>query len=103
MPARRPTLEEWFLAYQLKRLARGHFYSKLDFRVDVTPLAQRYQERGTSVPLAAVLIKAVALAARDVPEVNVAYFPRLWGDRIVEFAERTVNIPVVLDERGKSH
>lgn len=103
MPVRRLTLEEWFLAYQLRQLNKAHHYTPVLLDVDITGIAQLYLARGQKVPVVAVIIKALALTAQRAPEVNVAYFRTFYGDRLVQFDQATVNMPVLLEENGRSH
>jgi hypothetical protein len=99
---RKPTLDEWFLAHQMRALGRDFFYNPGSLDLDITALCARWQARGERVPYTALVAKALALTARDVPELNRAYLRAPLGDRVVEFAHRSVNLPVALrDERGQ--
>ena len=96
MPVRHPTLEEWFLAHQLERVKRDHFHLTLDMEADVTELAGDHRDGGGRLPVTAVLVKAMALLAREQPVVNRVVFRTWFGMRIWEPAYVAVNVPVVL-------
>jgi hypothetical protein len=98
---RKPTLDEWFLAHQMRHLARDFFFNPGTLDVDVTALSERWQARGERVPWTAVVCKALALTAAQVPELNRAYLRTPLGDRVVEFEHRSVNLPVALRDRGQ--
>jgi hypothetical protein len=98
---RKPTLDEWFLAYQMRSLGRDCFFNPGTLDLDVTALGERWQARGERVPWTAVVAKALALTAVRVPELNRAYLRGPFGDRVVEFAHRSVNLPVALREGGE--
>lgn len=103
MPVRHPTLEEWFLAYQLDRVKRDHFHLTLDMEADVTRLVQDHADAGARLPVTAVLVKAMALLAREQPEVNRVVFRTLLGMRILEPSYVAVNVPVVLADGTGEH
>lgn len=96
MPVRHPTLEEWFLAHQLDRVKRDHFHLSLDMEADVTALARDHRDAGGRLPVTAVLIKALALVAREDPSVNRMVFRTVLGMRVLEPDYVAVNVPVVL-------
>lgn len=102
MPVRKPTLEEWFLAYQLRALARSHVFIPALLELDVSAIAEAYRARGQRPSWTAILVKAMGLATRRVPAVNRAYARSLFGDRIIEFPDISCNLPVTIkgdDER----
>ena len=45
MSARRPTLEEWFLAFQLRRMQRENAYATGSLTVEVTALVNDHAAR----------------------------------------------------------
>jgi hypothetical protein len=99
---RKPTLDEWFLAYQMRALGRDFFFNPASLDLDVTALGERWQSRGERPPWTALVAKALALAAVTVPEINRAYLRTPLGDRVIEFDHRSVNLPVALrDEQGQ--
>jgi hypothetical protein len=103
MPVRPPTLEEWFLAYQLDRVKRDHFHLTLDMEADVTTLARDHEEAGHRLPVTAVLVKAMAVLARENPVVNRMIFRTLLGMRVLEPDYVAVNVPVVLEAGTGEH
>lgn len=103
MPVRAPTLEEWFLAYQLDRVQRDHFHLVLDTEADVTHLADDYRQAGRRLPVTAVLVKAMGLLAQEQPVVNRMVFRTLLGMRILEPGYVAVNVPVVLEAGTGEH
>lgn len=103
MSLRKPTLDEWFLAHQLRALARDSFFNPGTLEVDVTAIVERHRARGSRLSYPALVIKALALTAREVPEINRAYLRTPLGDRVVEFDHVSVNLPVALSENGKSY
>lgn len=103
MGIRKPTLEEWFLAHQLRKMSEGRVYVPVMLELDVTAIAERYRDRDARPPWTAILAKALALTAVKVPEVNRAYVRTLFGDRIIEFSHVSVNVPFVVEEEGRAH
>lgn len=101
MSTRTPTLEEWFTSYQLRKLARDHFYTPIRFRCDARALVDAWAP--DEVPVTAVLVRVMALAAREVPEMNRLYLRTIFGERIVEPGHLTVNLPVILEDGGKRY
>lgn len=102
MPIRKPTLDEWFLDYQLRKAARGHFFLPIAADVDATPIAAAYEARGVKPPWTAIVVKAAALMTERHPLLNRAIFHTFYGTRIVEFERVVVNLPVMLKENGQS-
>lgn len=102
MPVRRPTLDEWFLDYQLRHASSRHFFLPIDVDADVTPIAKAWEERGKKAPWTAIVVKATALMAERHPDVNRAIFHTFYGTRIVEFDKVIVNLPIMLKENGHS-
>ncbi len=101
VPVRKPTLQEWFLAHQLRSLWRGHHYFPVSLDVDVSRVEAVYRERGKPVPYTAIVIKALAVAARREPSINRMYLPTILGPRMVEFDHVSVNLPVVVEKNGE--
>ncbi len=100
MSLRKPTLDEWFSAYQLASLGRDSFHNPGHLEVDITALVRRYQDAGQRLSYPALVMKAYALTARQVPAINRAYLRTPLGDRIVEFDHISVNMPVALYDDG---
>jgi hypothetical protein len=104
---RKPTLDEWFLAHQLRALGRDSFFNPGTLEVDVTAIVERHRARearpSSRLSYTALVIKALALTAREVPEINRAYLRTPFGDRVAEFDHVSVNLPVALRENGKSY
>ncbi len=103
MSTRKPTLEEWFLAYQLRAIGKRHFHLPIFLEADVTAIVERYRDRGARPSYTALAIKALALTARAVPSINRCYFPTVLGDKVIEFDHISVNLPVLLREEGREH
>lgn len=103
MPVRSPTLEEWFLAYQLERVKRDHFHLPFQQDVDVTPLHRAFASRGERLPVTALLIKALGMLARGHPEANRLVFRTPLGMRILEPAYVAVNVPVTYRSGDQEH
>ncbi len=103
MPVRKLTLQEWFLAHQLRKLWREHFYIPMDLDVDISRIEAVYQLRGKPTPYTAILAKALALAAAKRPAMNRMYLRTFYGPRIVDFDHISVNLPVVLNRNGQRH
>lgn len=100
MPARKPSLQQWFLAHQLRRIWSRHCHLPFDLDVDVSRVEAAYAATGRPTPYTAVLIKALALAAARVPAINRMYLPTVFGPKLLEFDHVSVNLPVVLDRGG---
>ena len=94
MRSRRPTLEEWFLAYQLRRIQRDNAFATGSVSVEVTALVRDVASRGEHPAYASLLCKAAALAGRRVPRANRLYLSLLWGDQILEPDGVHINLPV---------
>jgi hypothetical protein len=103
MPVRKPTLQEWFLAHQLKKLGRDHFYVPFDLDADITRVEAAYKEKGKPTPYTAIVVKALAMAAARRPEINRMYLRTLFGPRVVEFDHISVNMPIILNPDGERH
>lgn len=102
MPVRRLSLEEWFLAHQLRHIGRSHFHIPGFMTVDVTALAARWRQRGEAAPFTAIVVKALALAAVRLPEINRVYLRTLLGPRVIDFQRISVNLPVLIEDGRKS-
>jgi hypothetical protein len=103
MSTRAPTLDEWFLAYQLRSLGRDFFYNPAALDVDISAVAERWRARGAKLSYAALVAKALALAAKEVPAINRAYLSTPLGDRVIDFEHISVNLPVALHENGRTY
>ena len=103
MTYRKPHLEEWFLAHQMRSLGRKHVHMPGSLECDISPIVERAAARGEQLSYPAIVIKALAMAAVKVPEINRCYLPTLLGDRVVEFDHISVNVPVALREGGGRH
>ena len=103
MPIRPQTLEEWFSQHQLSALARSHFYIPYDMEIDVSRIVEHYARIGQRAPMTAIVIKAVALAAREHPEINRAVLSTPFGTRVVQFDDVHVNLPVLASHAGQEH
>jgi hypothetical protein len=103
MTVRKPTLDEWFLAYQVRSLNREFFFNPGTLDADITAIVERYRARGVKLSYPALVVKALALTAQKVPEINRAYVRTPLGDRVVEFDHISVNLPVALQENGQTY
>jgi pyruvate/2-oxoglutarate dehydrogenase complex dihydrolipoamide acyltransferase (E2) component len=107
MPVRKLTLSEWFLAYQMRKMAKHHVHLPSFLDIDVTDIVQRFGDalhgERSRPPYTAILVKGIAMAGRRVPAINVAYFRTFYGDRILAFEDVTVSVPVLLDDGGRRH
>ncbi|MCF8059904.1 MAG: hypothetical protein K9K67_11445 [Bacteriovoracaceae bacterium] len=97
---RRPSLDEWFLIYQLKKI-KQQFHIPIYVDVDVTRLANHYQELGVPAPYTLLLIKAASLLIHEEPLVNKAVFHTFYGLRVVEFPYNSVNVPITMIRENK--
>src|SRR5262245_38237165 len=95
---RKPTLDEWFLALQLKQIKKG-FHLPLYLEADVTELSKKFE--GNILPATAVLVKAASHLIHKVPEINKAAFHTMCGIKIAEPKYNGVNLPVELLIDGK--
>ncbi len=103
MPVRKQSLEEWFLCHQLGAIRRNHFHLPFSLEADVSAVARVYSDRNEKVPYTALLIKALAMTAVKVPEINRMVFSTPFGKRVVDFDFNRVNVPVVVEKDGKRH
>jgi len=92
VPVRRPSLEEWFLAYQLDRLKRDHFHLPFYVDVDLAPVLAAAPE-GRRPSVTALLVKASGMLAAERPEANRVVFRTFYGMRILEPGYVAVNVP----------
>jgi hypothetical protein len=92
-PIRKPTLDEWFLIYQLQKLKK-QFHIPTFVDVDVTRIATHYEEMGMPTPYTTMLIKSASILAHECPEINKAVFHTFYGLRVVEFPYNSVNVPI---------
>ncbi len=95
------TLEEWFTGHQLRAIARRHFHLPIVTSVDVSETARAYAAAGAKPPWTALVVRAAARLAVEVPEVNRLLFDTLWGPRLVEPSYVAVNVPVILSHEGR--
>src|SRR5262252_1501458 len=101
MTVRKPTLDEWFLAHQLRFMWREGFFNPGFLDVDITALLEHYDAANTRISYTALVMKALAMTAREVPEVNRAYVRTpFFGDRVIEFDHISISLPVALSENG---
>ncbi len=103
MTMRRPTLDEWFNAYQHRRIVREHSFMPGFTSVDVTEVVRDWEARGERPPFPAILAKAAALAAVEHPRANRVYLKTMWGDRIVEFDGVHINMPMRFRSGDDTH
>lgn len=103
MAIRKPTLEEWFLKYQLHHVRNRHFHIPVALNADVTRLERHFHEKGEKPPYTPILIKALALLAVQKPHINRVVFSTFYGDRIIDPDHVTVNVPIIRLIDGKSH
>ena len=103
MSTRTPTLDEWFLAYQLRSLNRDFFFNPVTVDIDISAVAERWRAQGKKLSYPALLVKALALTARRVPAINRAYLSTPLGDRVIDFEHISVNLPIALQENGQTY
>lgn len=97
MSIRKPTLEEWWLIYQLRNIKKHHFHLPFYMEVDITPLAKQFEEKGERVPTTAILIKAASFLVKKHPKVNRMVMHTFRGVKIVQPEYNHVNLPIILD------
>ncbi|MEM6931662.1 MAG: hypothetical protein AAF602_32325 [Myxococcota bacterium] len=102
MTLRRPTLDEWFNAYQHRHITREHSFMPGFVSVDVTAVVRDWEARGERAPFPAILAKAAALAAVEHPQANRLYLRTLWGDRVAELDGVHINLPMRM-RHGERH
>lgn len=100
MPTRKPSLQQWFLAHQVRSVWAKHCHLPFDLDVDISRVEAAYAAGGRPTPYTAVVVKALALAATRVPAINRMYLPTVFGPKLLEFDHVSVNLPVVLDRGG---
>lgn len=97
---KKPTLDHWFLIYQLKFLKK-HFHIPTYVDVDVTRLAKHYDDLGVPAPYTTHLIKAASFLIEEEPIVNRAIFHTICGPKVVDFPYNSVNVPVSINRDGR--
>ncbi|MEE2903565.1 MAG: 2-oxo acid dehydrogenase subunit E2 [Myxococcota bacterium] len=103
MSIRKPTLSEWFLAYQLRSIQRNHVFNPIYLEVDISALETRYREANKEPRYTSILIKAMALVAKQHPIINRVWFSRFWGDRLLSLPYINVNFPHYIEEDGRQY
>lgn len=103
LSGRKPTLEEWFLAYQMRAIWRNHAHTPIYVDADISEIVRRLEQRGQRPAYPALAIRALAETARLVPDINRCYLQTPLGDRVVEFDHISVNMPVALREGTGEH
>lgn len=101
MTVRKLSLAEWFMVHQLQAIERQHFHMDSLLEVDLSALHQAYGER--PLPLTFLMVKAVALTLKHVPEINRQYVPSFWGARMIQAEHCSVNLPVMLNIEGEDY
>jgi hypothetical protein len=103
MPIRKPTLEEWFLIYQLKKAGPSHFHLPFTLEADVTRIAASFSQTGKSVPWTSVLVKAAGILLEQYPVMNRAVFSTIFGIRFLEPDKIAVNMPIMIRDGERGH
>lgn len=85
---RRPSVDEWFLALQLKKIKQG-MHIPIYVEADISHLISR-----DPPPYTAILIKAASHLIQRNPDLNKINFHGLFGTKIVEPNYNAVNLPV---------
>ncbi len=101
MSVRRLSLSEWFIVHQLREVERQHFHINSLVEVDLSALQQAYGEH--SLPLTFIVVKALALTLKQVPEINRQYVQGFWGPRLIQAEHCSVNLPVMLNFEGQDY
>jgi hypothetical protein len=99
---RRLTLAEWFLDHQLQHIQATRFHVPFYLDLDVTTLFGAWAEE-ERVPLTAIVVKAVGVWGARHPELNCMLFRGFWGQRVVEFDQVHINLPVVIRNKDGQH
>ena len=100
MVIRKLTLAEWFLRFQLLKLAKNHFYLPIELDLDVTDLYQYFESQNKRIPVTAYVIKLAAMLRKSAPYSHRIIFPTLFGPRLLEASQSIVNVPIILNEKG---
>lgn len=105
MSLRRLSLEEWFLTLQLSRIDRDHFFVTGFIEADLSQIRQAWKNASESgsFPLTHILVKALALTLKHVPEANRQYVKSFWGPRMLESNDCSVTVPVMLQVDQKDY
>lgn len=98
---RKLSLQEWFLCHQLAHIDRHHFHLDAWIEADMRVVRQAWGEG--SFPLSFILVKALALTLRHVPEANRQFVRGLGGMRMIESTNCTINVPVMLNFDGEDY
>ncbi|WP_408098370.1 hypothetical protein ACJVC5_05520 [Peredibacter sp. HCB2-198] len=96
---RRPTVDEWFLALQLKSIKKG-FHLPVYLDADITRTVEKLNST-EKVPYTAILIKAASHLIHQMPDVNKATVHSVFGVKIIEPSYNGVNLPLELMIDGK--
>jgi hypothetical protein len=97
---RSPSLDEWFLIYQLKKV-NLKLHLPFYFDADISLWADHYKAQGHRIPFTEVLIKAIAFLGLEIPQINRAVFHTILGERFIDFSYAAVNLPVSLIVDGQ--
>lgn len=97
---RKPSLDEWFLSLQLKKIKDG-CHLPLSLTVDVSHLVEKYKNENKKLSFTALIIKASSLLIKENPLYNRAYFNTIFGQKIIEPMYNAVNVPVEIHLNNK--
>ncbi len=97
---RRPTLDEWFLIHQLKKI-KNQLHLPLYIDLEITKLSKHFTSRNEKVPYTALLIKASSILLNECPYINKAVFHTFYGPRFVDIKYNSVNLPLFINKDGK--
>jgi len=101
MTVRKLSLSEWFIVHQLQEVERQHFHINSLLEVDLSALHQAYGDQ--PLPLTFIVVKALALTLKHVPEINRQYVQGFWGPRMIQAEHCSVNLPVMLNFDGEDY
>lgn len=100
MVIRKLNLEEWFIQHQLRSLGRARFFNPVVLEADLTRVCRDLGGL-EKVPLTALCVKALGLLRRVAPLSHRVSFATPWGARFLEFSESRVNVPILVDIKGR--
>lgn len=93
------TVDEWFLALQLKNIKQG-FHLPFYIDADIASLKEKYHDQ--KIPFTAVLVKAASHLIKEMPEINKVTFNTCLGTKLFYPDYNGVNIPVLNEIEGKT-
>jgi hypothetical protein len=84
-------------------IKKNAFHLPFHIKIDLTKLANKYEQAGRPVPYTAVLIKAAAMLAKARPSIHRMVVKTFYGLRMIEFENPAVNVPIYIPHGNRKY